>query len=329
MTSVSFGVTSRHYHYSHTIGRRTFFGEGFRHPMDLAIDKDGVVYAPNRATQQAADKGIRVTMFTLDEEYIGQFSEFGEDDGQMVGPISIALDGQENVYVADNWLNRISIFDNKREFLAKWGEGGSGDGQLDQPFGIAFDSDYNLYVVDSHNNRIQKFTKDGKFLDKWGEAGDGPGQFNLPWGITVDDNGDVYVADWRNDRIQKFTAAGEYLAEFGSSGQDVGQFYRPSGVAVDKEGDIYVADWGNHRVQVLTPEGRHITTFTGDATLSKWGKMSLDANPDMTRQRKLVRDFKQEREFWNPVAIRIDPTGRVLVADCQQHRIQIYQKEGY
>ena len=328
MTSVFFGVTTKAFHYSYTIGRMTFFGEGFRHPMDIAMRKDGVLYVPSRSTQLRLT-GLRVTLFTMDEEYITQFGEYGQGDGQLMGPVSIDLDGDENVYVSDQWLNRITVFDKEGNFLSSWGEEGASEGQLHQPFGIAFDNDYNLYVVDSHNNRVQKFTKDGRFLQKWGEAGDAPGQFNLPWGITIDHNGDVYVADWRNDRIQKFTADGEYLAQFGSSGHGVGQFYRPSGVAVDKDGDIYVADWGNNRVQVFTADGRHITTITGDATLSKWAQMTVDANPDNARQRSLVRDFESERQFWNPVAIHICPEGKVLIADCMQHRIQVYQKENH
>ena len=328
MSSVTFGVVTRSFHYSHTVGRRLFFGTGFRHPMDLALSQDNLIYVPNRSTQ-FAPQGVRINVITVEEELIQEFSAYGDGDGKMIGPVSIALDGDGNVYVSDQWLNRISIFDKHGTFLAKWGEEGSGKGQLDQPFGIAFDKDYNLFVVDGRNHRVQKFTKDGNLLDMWGEPGNGPGQFNLPWGITVDENGDVYVADWRNDRIQKLTAAGEYLGEIGSSGSGTGQFYRPAGVAVDKHGDIYVADWGNHRVQVFTPDGRHITTFTGDATLSKWGALSLDANPDMAKQRKLVRDFESEKQFWNPVAVRIDPQGRVLVADCMQHRIQVYQKEDY
>ena len=326
MTSVFFGVTTKSFHYSHTIGRMTFFGEGFRHPMDMATRSDGVMYVPSRSTQLSPE-GVRVTVFTVDEEYITQFGDYGEGNGQMMGPVSIALDGDEKVYVSDQWLNRITVFDRDGDFLSRWGDEGTGEGQLNQPFGIAFDSSYDLYVVDSHNNRIQKFTKDGKFLHSWGEAGNGPGQFNLPWGIAVDPNGDVYVADWRNDRIQKFTAGGEYLAEFGSSGQGVGQFNRPSGVAVDKEGDIYVADWGNNRVQVLTTDGRHVTTFTGDATLSKWAHLTVNANPDTARQRRLIKNFESERQFWNPVAVHIDPEGRVLIADCMQHRIQVYQKD--
>ena len=103
------------------------------------------------------------------------------------------MDSSQNVYVADDWLNRISVFDKDGEFLSKWGTGGSGNGQISKPCGLTFDSDDNLLVADAGNNRIQKFSKDGKLLAKWGEAGSSQGQINVPWGLTIDSRGDVYV----------------------------------------------------------------------------------------------------------------------------------------
>ena len=80
--------------------------------------------------------GVRVTVCTVDEDYIRQFGRYGEGDGEFVWPVSIALDSDDNVYVADQWLNRISIFSKGGDFLGKWGEAGSGDGELNQPFGM-------------------------------------------------------------------------------------------------------------------------------------------------------------------------------------------------
>ena len=329
MVSVHFGITTRTYHYDRTLGRIEMIGTGFRASMDLALGNEGRIYVLNRGWGELQPASVRVTMLTIDEDYLGQFSQFGERDGDLSWPTSIAVDSDQRVYVADDSLNRISIFDRDGEFLDKWGVPGSGDGELNRPSGIRFDKEDNLYLVDSRNNRVQKFTKDGKFLAKWGEAGSGEGQFNLPWGLTVDNNGDVYVADWRNDRIQKFTADGRFLAAIGASGSGVGEFNRPSGVAVDKNGDIYVADWCNDRVQAFTPDGQYITTFIGDATVSKWGQEKLDANPDFVKQRNLVRDFEPERRFWRPNAIAIDDEGRIIIVDSIRCRLQVYQKDNY
>ena len=94
----------------------------------------------------------------------GEFSKFGDGDGDMVWPTSIALDKDDNVYLADEALNRISIFDKDGGFLDKWGVPGSEEGQINKPSGIRFDADGNMIMVDSANHRVQKFTKDGKFL---------------------------------------------------------------------------------------------------------------------------------------------------------------------
>ena len=37
--------------------------------------------------------------------------------GEMIWPAGIALDSQENVYVTDEWLNRVSVFDKDGNFL--------------------------------------------------------------------------------------------------------------------------------------------------------------------------------------------------------------------
>ena len=328
MASIFFGIATRSFHYDRTIGRQEMAGSGFLAPADMALAPEGRIYVVNRGFE-CFPYSMRVTIMTLDEDFIGEFSQSGERGGELMWPTSIALDSNQNVYVADEWLNRVSIFDKDGEYLDNWGVPGSADGEMNKPSGIRFDREDNLYLVDSANNRIQVFTKEGKFLAKWGEAGTGQGQFSLPWGMNFDGRGDVYVADWRNDRIQKFSPDGQFLAEFGSSGSGVGEFNRPTGVAVDKEGDIYIADWLNDRVQVLTPEGRHITTFIGDAGLSKMGAEKLSSNPDQIRMRSLIRDWTPDLRFWGPKAVAIDDEGRIMIIDSNRNRLQVYQKDNY
>ena len=328
MSTVFFGITTRTWHYDRTLGRSEFSGSGFRGSMDFAMSPNGVMYVVNRCWESRPD-GVRVTILTFDEDYVGEFGRFGQGDGNLHWPTSIALDSQQNVYVSDDWLNRISIFDKDGDYLDKWGTPGSGDSEINKPSGLRFDKDDNLYMVDSANNRVQVFTKDGKFLSKWGEPGTGDGQFNLPWGLNFDKDGNVYVADWRNDRIQKFTHDGKYLAQFGTSGSEAGQLNRPTGVAVDKYGDIYVADWFNNRVPVFTQDGKHITTFQGQSTMSKWGQDKLNSNPDMIKMRQLIRDFTPESTFWRPKQIMIDDAGHIIILDSNRSRIQVYQKDNY
>jgi DNA-binding beta-propeller fold protein YncE len=327
MSTHFFGIKDWTFSYSHSVGRNEFAGTGFRNPMDLALGADDVAYVVNRSYENRPD-GIHITVCTLKEDYIREFGEHGEGDGAFIWPSSIALDAQGNVYISDEWLNRISIFDKDGKFLGKWGKAGSGNGELNRPSGLAI-SNGTIWVSDTRNNRIQKFKLDGEYLGQFGSLGNGPGQLNMPWGIGLDKDDNIYVADWRNDRIQKFSADGQGLASFGQSGSGVGQFNRPSGVCVDKDGEIYVADRQNDRVQVLAPSGRFITSFSGDHQLSKWGKEKLMSNPDMIRQRALAIAHDHgtyEKSFAHPCAVKVDEQGRIAVLDSTRGRIQVYTK---
>lgn len=334
MTSQVQGAT---YRYTHTIGRGEEAGTGFKNPVAVAIGADNVMYVISRAYDYRADSK-RITVCTVDEEYIGEIGNGGRlggemmdtgesaETGSLVWPTDIALDQAENLYITDEWLNRIAMFSKDGDWLGSWGVAGAGDGEFDKPSGIAIDREENIYLVDTGNNRVQKFTKDGKFLAKFGREGDGDGEFNMPWGITIDHDGDIYVADWRNDRIQKFSPDGEFLMKFGSSGQGDGQFSRPTGVAVDQEGIIYIADWDNDRLQVFDTDGRYITQITGDATLSKWGETKLDANPEMRLQREIAQGLEREKFLRGPIGVTVDDQDRVFIVDSQRNRIQCYRK---
>ena len=317
---------TRIYKYDLTIGRSSVTGESFRTPVDLALGKDNQIYVLNRTTERQV-LGHRVCRLNINEEYLGEFGQRGEDDGQFIWALSIATHPDGRIFVCDEWLNRITIFSREGKFLNKWGQNGSRNGELNGPAGLVVESDGNLLVADGENHRIQRFTPDGQFIATWGSFGTGDGQLDYPWGITTDQLGNVYVADWRNDRIQKFTSAGKFLLTFGSSGTDNGEFNRPTGVAVDKDGDIYVTDWGNDRVQVFDEAGKFITLFTGDAGMSTWGKLQLGGNTAFWEQRASVPDMEEkEKKFREPIAVEVNEEGKILILDGRSDRIQIYKK---
>jgi DNA-binding beta-propeller fold protein YncE len=326
------------FQYSHTIGRQeTRGGNGFFHPVAVARGEGNRLYVLSRGTETPVFWPCkRVTICTIEEEYIGQFGEKippeeavpSAPDGTFFWPTSIALDKQGNAYVADEWLNRISVFTKDGDWIGKWGMPGERDGELNRPSGLASGADDNLYLVDSRNNRIQVFTKEGKFLFKWGGSGSGDGEFSIPWGIDIDKNGDVYVADWRNDRIQRFAPDGRFLMKFGASGQGDGEFNRPTGVAVDKDGTIYVTDFKNDRLQVFGADGDFITKLAGEATLSKWGRERVELDPVMLKGRERAQGLEErEMPFQGPIAVDVDDENWVFVVECARHRLQVFRKQ--
>ena len=298
---------------------------GFYLPVAVARGAGDVLYVANWGIE--FEPSARITKCTLGHEWISDIGFTGRGHGDFLCPGGLALDNQENVYVTDQSVHKIVIFDKDGVFLGKWGEVGSGEGQFNRPSGIAFDKDDNLYVVDTFNNRVQKFTREGKFLAIWGEEGSAEGQLNLPWGITIDREGFVYIADWGNDRVQKFSPEGAYLATFGRSGTGKGELKGPSDVAVDKDGDVYVADWGNNRVQVYGPDGSYLVTIIGDALeLSPWAAAIINVNPDFIRARAQA-NLEPSWRFRRPVSVTVGDDYRIIIAEAQYGRLQIYLKD--
>ena len=336
-------TTTISFNYSHTVGFLANQGRGFNNPVDLALDSQGVLYVLNRAGPEVGIRTAykRVTVCTVDEQYLGEFGTGGVEDGQFWWPSCLAFDIEDHLYVADEALQRVTVFSTSGELLDQWGAPGTGDGQLDRPSAMVFDAEDNLYLTDSLNHRVQKFAKDGKFLENWGSQGSADGQLNMPWGIALDRSGNVYVSDWRNDRVQKFDSTGKYLDQWGVSGDGDGQFNRPSGLAVDGDGNIYVCDWGNERVQVLNPGGQMLVAFRGDSITSTWATDYFQANPDEGAARlnsnlepEVHPRWNRHREesanieklLWGPTAVKLDDQGRIYIVDSLRHRLQVYQR---
>ncbi len=290
-------------------------------PIDIALGNEDRMYVLCRQENAAL-----IRIYNYDDLDLGAIGSWGTDEGQFQWPVALIADADENLFVSDEALHRITQFSKDGEVLGTWGERGSGDGQLDRPAGMSFDLDGNILIVDSMNHRVQKFTRDGKFLSKFGSHGSGDGELESPWGITVDELGDIYVADWGNDRIQKFNSDGELIFAFGSTGDGDGQFNRPTGVAVDLDGDIYVADWGNDRVQLFNEEPRFVQKFLGEATLSKISREYMLTNATPNRLRDMA-NLEPQRALRRPKSVVITGDGRMLVTDTDSYRLQVYQKE--
>ena len=134
--------------YSHTIGIASFLGRGFMNPVDVRLDSKGKLFVLSRSN--AANKDVRISVQTLDSEYMYEFGRWGTEPGQTTQPTAIVLDGDDRVFVPDEFMHNVSIFNREGEFLERWGEFGTGAGQFNRPSGIAIDSDGNLHIVENY-----------------------------------------------------------------------------------------------------------------------------------------------------------------------------------
>ena len=157
-------------------------------------------------------------------------------------PHGLDLDGEGNVWVADQRGHQVVKFDAQGNRLLTIGERGTaGDPPLlNEPTDVVVAPGGEIFITEGHSfapgaNRVTKYAADGTFLMSWGRTGSGPGEFNVPHTIALDSQGRMFVGDRANNQIQLFDQQGTLL--------DVWyQFGRPSGIAIGADDRIYVAD---------------------------------------------------------------------------------------
>ncbi|MBM3270483.1 MAG: hypothetical protein FJZ01_22845, partial [Candidatus Sericytochromatia bacterium] len=142
-------------------------------------------------------------------------------------------------------------------------------------------------------------------------------RFSVPGGLAVDATGNVFVADSFNNRIRKVGPDGSVstLAGDGTAGSLDGpggsaRFYQPTGIAVDASGSVYVSEAFNQRIRKITPAGV-VTTLAGDGTAGFADGASTSAR------------------FRNPVALAVDASGTLYVADRGNNRIRKVTPGGF
>ena len=312
-----------------------FGGRGFQLPTSMVIRGDGVIFVVSRG--KSSTKGSNgIQMVTKDHDFLGQIGTYGAGLGGMMWPTSVALDSDENLYLSDEYFNKVTKFDREGNPISEWGRKGSGEGEFNQPSGLLIRGEV-MYVVDSRNNRIQMYTLGGDFIGQWGSAGEGNAEFNLPWGICDDSEGNIYIADWRNDRVQKFDPQGNHISTIAGGVDSV--LDRPADVAVDSSGTLFVADWGSQRLVVLDQMGNVLETKRGEADLNPWSIEYLASQDDERNARESYVPVyepdtgdpsevsaRMEPYLWDPVSVELDEEGRVYVLETGRHRFQIFER---
>ena len=99
------------------------------------------------------------------------------------------------------------------------------------------------------------------------------------------------------------TLAGSGTGGYKDGAAATAQFSDPSGVAVDSKGNVYVADQNNDRVRRIA--GGKVTTIAGSGTIGMKDGPALSA------------------QFDTPIDVEVDATGRVFVADQNNHAIRV------
>lgn len=184
-----------------TIGGVCGFGPGeFNFVTDAVQDARGNYYIAEYGEYD------RIQKFTRDGKFVLQWGGHGEEPGQFIRPQNLAIDAQDQLWVADACNHRIQVFDvsgAEPKLVDVWGEQGAAPGQLCYPYDLAVDGEGHVYVCEFGNHRVQKFTADGVSVGCWGAQGRREGELHNPWALVLDSRGRVHVLDTYNHRVQR------------------------------------------------------------------------------------------------------------------------------
>jgi len=187
--------------------------------------------------------------------------------------------------------------------------------------GISIDSQDRVYALTRHEARVIVYEPDGTFVTSMGE-----GLFTeRTHGLAIAPDDTIFCVDDGDHTVRKFTPSGRLVMTLGTSGApsetgyDAGRaslyeklasithggppFNRPTNLAVAADGELYVADgYANSRIHRFSSEG---------TLLQSWGEPGAEPG-----------------QFNLPHAVSVTADDRVLVADRENDRIQIFTRDG-
>lgn len=225
-------------------------------PRGVAVGKNGDVYVADMMNN-------RVLHFDANGQFksvIGRPTAIkGKGKpGELEEPSGVAVDAQDNVYVADTWNGRIQKFDAKGKPVAEYG---GARYSFYSPRNVALDASGNLYVADTGNSAVKVINPDGKLIKAVGGKGSGGGLFNEVFGMAIDAKGELFVADPGNRRIHKFGPGPDYpfLKERKIPGWQLNSPVWPH-IAVDGQGHLLVVDGGGRKLWAYDSELNYLGT---------------------------------------------------------------------
>jgi sugar lactone lactonase YvrE len=263
-------------------------------PYGIALDSNGNLYVADYGNNRVLYYPAGSTTATRVYGQGGSFTTNTTNNGGISAnsldlPTAVALDSNNNLYVADQYNNRVLFYPSGSTTATRvYGQGGSfstggankggiSANSLAFPTGLAVDSSGNLYVADGNNSRVLFYLSGSTTATGvYGQLGSfTTGTANLggvsatslenPAGLALDSSGNLYVADAYNNRVLFYlsgsTTATRVYGQGGSFNSSTGNnggisatsLNQPWAVALDSSGNFYVADLENNRVLMYPP----------------------------------------------------------------------------
>jgi len=317
-------------------GTAGFSGDGgpateasFDLPAGLAFDSKGNLYVSDRSNNRVRRVDTNGIITTVAGNGGDQYKG---DKGLAVNaeinkPFGLAIDKDDNLYIADRGNNRIRKVDTNGIITTPAGDGGFyfiGDNgpaynaSIAGPTGVAVDKEGNLFIADKYNNRVRMVDTNGLIRTV---VGTGQRDYNgdselaretnlhFPFALTVAPDGKLLVVDRSHYTIRRVdlqsgsveTIAGNGKKKFkGDGGPATGaSIFFPHGIAVDSKDNVIFSDKAHFRIRRITPDGM-IDTIAGNGMRGNLGDGGDALDTELYSVTSLILNDQDEIYFTNP-----------------------------
>ena len=327
-------------------------------PSAIALDADGNIYVACGGGHRVRRIDASGTITT----FAGTGVQGSSGDGgpaveaQLDRPDAIAVDAEDNVYIAEYGSRRVRKIDATGIITAFAGTGVKGNGgdggpatdaQLDFVNGLAVDATGNVYMTDMNQARVRMVDPSGTIttvagtgIGGWsGDGGPATGaRISTPAGIAIDAQGNLFVTEYWVGRIRKVDPDGIITTIAGTSQQqstgDMGLasragLDRPGAIAVGPAGNLYITEAFGQKIRILKPVARRsafVLTLgsSGDEVLLAVGENGVVSMGDQP----LVHGFEVSARDGKKYSISQTPAGEIVTTHLPEQVVDVKDRGG-